>query len=66
MYLYQLRRANGIVGIFSKTPSLYRSERTFTYATYNNYEQNHAEVIRWHRQIKQAIYYRRNLPRNID
>ena len=66
VYLYELRRARGIGGVFSKKPSLYRSHRTFTYATYDNYERNHAEVIRWHRHIKQAIYLRRNLPRRID
>jgi hypothetical protein len=63
-YLYELRRAHGVGGIISKKRSLHRSERTFTYGVYDDFERNSAEVIRWHRHVKQAIYFRRNLPRN--
>jgi hypothetical protein len=65
-YLYELRRSHGMSGIFSKKRTLHRSERTFTYGTYDDFEQNSAEVIRWHRHVKQAIYCQRNLPRNFN
>lgn len=64
LYLYQLRRSEGIAGIFSKTRRLHRTERIFGYGSYNKYEENYAEVIRWQRMIKEAIYQQRNLPRN--
>jgi hypothetical protein len=61
-YFYILRRPRGISGIFSKKFSLYRSEKIFTYGVYPEYERNFAEVIRWHRHVKYAIYLRQNLP----
>ena len=64
LYLYQLRRSQGIAGIFSKTRRMYRAERIFAYGSYNKYEENYAEVVRWQRMINEAIYQRRNLPRN--
>lgn len=64
LYLYQLRRPEGIGGIFSKKRKLHRTQRTFTYANYNDYEANHAEIARWQRHIKEAIYQQRNLPCN--
>lgn len=64
LYLYQLRRSNGVAGIFSKTRRLHRTERIFVYGSFNKYEENYHEVIRWQRLIKEAIYQRRNLPRN--
>jgi hypothetical protein len=65
-YLYGLKRSHGISGVFSKKNTLHRSQRIFTYATYDDFERNHAEVIRWHRYVKQAIYLRQNLPRNFN
>jgi hypothetical protein len=65
-YLYTLRRSYGIAGIFSKKLGLRRTQHIFTYAIYPEYERNYAEVIRWHRQIKLAIYLRQNLPRKCD
>lgn len=64
LYLYQLRRSEGIGGVFSKKRKLHRKQQTFTYANYNNYEENYAEIVRWQRYIKEAIYQRRNLPCN--
>ena len=65
-YLYELRRSHGVSGVFSKKRSLHRSERTFAYGTYDDFERNSAEVIRWHRHVKEAIYSRQNLPCNFD
>jgi hypothetical protein len=62
-YLYTLKRSNGISGIFSKKLDLHRSQKIFTYDIYHEYERNYAEVIRWHRHVKHAIYLRQNLPR---
>jgi len=65
-YLYTLREPHGVSGIFSKKLGLYRSQQIFTYGTYNEYEKNLAEVIRWHRHVKYAIYLRQNLPRKFN
>ncbi len=62
VYSYVLRPPHGVSGIFSKKPALHRSQHIFTYGSYNDYETNYAEVIRWHRHITHAIYLRRNLP----
>jgi len=62
-YFYTLKRPRGISGIFSKKLSLHRSQKIFTYGVYPEYERNFAEIIRWHRHVKYAIYLRQNLPR---
>lgn len=60
IYLYSSNRSKGAS---SKKSHLRRTQRIFTYSTYNEYEKNYAEIIRWHRYIKYAIYLKRNLPR---
>jgi hypothetical protein len=62
LHLYTLRQAHGISGVFSKKLNLYRSQKTFAYGQYPDYERNSAEVIRWHRHVKHAIYLKQNLP----
>ncbi|CAF3580099.1 unnamed protein product [Adineta steineri] len=64
-YQYVLRPPQGFSGIFSKKPLLHRSQHIFSYGKYNDYDTNHAEVIRWHRHIAHAIYLRRYLPLDI-
>lgn len=63
LYLYALRPPQGVGRIFSKKPTLHRSQRIFTYGKYDDYERNYAEVTRWYRYVTHAIYLRRNLPR---
>lgn len=62
IFLYVLRRSHSLAGIFSKKLSLHRSKRVFTYAKYDDYDRNSAEVTLWHRNITEAIYLKRNLP----
>jgi hypothetical protein len=62
VYLYVLKRAHGISGFFSKESTMHRSQKVFTFAKYDDYERNFAEVVRWHRRLTQAIYAKRNLP----
>ncbi|CAF1322914.1 unnamed protein product [Rotaria magnacalcarata] len=64
-YLYIFKRSNIISGILSKTPELNRTQLTYGYGKYNDYETNSAEIIRWHRSVSQAICLRRNLPLDI-
>jgi hypothetical protein len=59
-YFYGLKQSNRI---FSTKLALHRSQETYVYARYNDYETNYAEIIRWHRQVTHAIYLRRKLPR---
>ena len=63
IYLYGMQRSKGVSGAFSNKEHLHRSQQTLTYAKFNDFESNLAEVTRWHRCIKYAIYLRRNLPR---
>ena len=63
LYLYSIRKSKGIGGTFGKKENLHRSQRVYTYGKFNDFESNLAEMTRWHRAIKRAIYLRRNLPR---
>jgi len=60
IYIYSPKNSKGAT---SRKSHLHRTHRTFTYSSYNEHEKNYAEIIRWHRYIKHAIYLRRNLPR---
>ncbi|UJR22366.1 hypothetical protein I4U23_025428 [Adineta vaga] len=64
-YAYILRPPHGLSGMFSSKRTLHRSEHIFAYAKYDNYDANHAEVVRWYEHVTQAIYLRRNLPIDI-
>jgi hypothetical protein len=62
LYIYALRKGKRLCRPFTKKEGLHRSQRTLTYAKFNDFESNFAEVTRWHRGITYAIYCRRNLP----
>lgn len=64
-YIYLLKRSKSISGIFSKKRNFHRIQRTFVYGKYDDYETNYAEVMRWHQNVTDAIYLRRNLPGRI-
>ncbi|CAF4736539.1 unnamed protein product, partial [Rotaria sp. Silwood2] len=64
-YLYILKRSHTFSGIVSKKRDFHRTQHTFIYGKYNDYETNYAEIIRWHNNVTYAIYLRRNLPFDI-
>jgi hypothetical protein len=66
LYMYTVRRSKGVRGTISKKTRQYRSHEIFTYAKFDNFERNFAEITRWHDCIIKAIYLRRNLPRKFD
>jgi len=63
LYLYTLRQPKGVSGTFSKKGSLHRSQQILSYGKFDDFQSNLAEVTRWHRVLKYAIYLNRNLPR---
>ena len=62
LYLYALKRSKRLNGTLSNKGHLERSERIFTYGTFDDFQSNFTEVTRWHRAITQAMYLRRHLP----
>lgn len=66
LYLYTLELSHTICAIISYKSEFHRTQCTFVYGKHNDYEANYAELVRWHRQITQAIYLRRNLPCRFD
>ena len=62
LYLYSLRKPKGIGATWGKKENLHRSERIYTYGKFDDFQSNLAEMTRWYRTIKRAIYLRRNLP----
>ncbi|CAF0917521.1 unnamed protein product [Didymodactylos carnosus] len=59
-YLYSL-----IEKTFRKKIQYHRSSKTYTYQKYNNFDQNYAEMMEWHRLITQIINLKRNLPSDL-
>lgn len=62
LYLYSLHKSKGIGASWNKKDNLHRKERVYTYGKFNDFQSNLAEMTRWYRTIKRAIYLRRNLP----
>ncbi|UJR26738.1 hypothetical protein I4U23_008053 [Adineta vaga] len=65
LYLYALQRTKLCNTPVTKNETLRRSQQVLTYAKFHDFETNLSEIIRWHRLITSAIYFRRNLPPDI-
>ncbi|CAF0732393.1 unnamed protein product [Adineta ricciae] len=65
LYLYTTRKTRVCNTPITKQEKLRRLRQILTYGKFNDFESNLNEMTKWHDCVTNAIYLRRNLPRDI-